>query len=97
MLDRIIAEIVAAAARGPSSSGVDLPITPSKRTGTMRKKDISREPAVALRQLTTRAFASLFAEIMIKAAVPAKEKDKAVLEERKVRFVELFLSKDAET
>ena len=95
MLDRILNEIVAGSSQGPDPASIELPMSPSKRGGSIKKKDISKDPAVALRQITARAFASLFGEAMIRAPVPGKEKDKAILAERKTRLVEMFLTKDA--
>ena len=92
MMDRIINEIAAASSQRPDTSAVDLPTSPLKRTGTIRKKDISKEPVTALRQITSRAYASIFAEAMIWAPIPQKEKDRTALQERKTRLIELFIT-----
>ena len=94
MLDRIINEIVAGTSQVPEKTNIELPISPAKRGGSMRRKEISKDPAIALRQITVRAFASTFGEAMIRVSEPSKEKDKAVLAERRTRLVEMFLSKE---
>lgn len=94
MLDRILNEIVAGTPQVTEKANVELPVSPAKRGGSMRRKEISKDPAIALRQITARAFASTFGEAIVRTPEPSKEKDKAVLAERRTRLVEMFLSKD---
>ncbi|GAB7343763.1 hypothetical protein MBLNU457_1737t1 [Dothideomycetes sp. NU457] len=94
MLDRILNEIVAGTPQGSEKPNFELPASPAKRGGSMRRKEISKNPAIALRQITARAFASMFGEAMIRAPEPSKGRDKAVLAERRTRLVEMFLNKD---
>ena len=93
MLDRIVREVVSTSDQNPNSKTVQLSGLLGRR-GPWSKKSLSKDPATAFRQSISLSQAKTFAEAMIRAPVPTKDKDKAILEERKIRFVDLFLPKD---
>lgn len=93
MLDRIIGEL-ANASRQPNDANQNGVLKMPKAVPVMRKKDISKDAAVAFRQTTTRALAAFFGDAMISGPTLSKDKDKAIFQERKIRLVSIFLSKD---
>jgi len=94
MLDRIVNEVASAHMSQDSSHPKPEPASYMRPAALIRRKTMSKDPGVAYRQMLVRAVAAIFAPIMIRAPVPSKEKDRAGLEERKMRMIELFLSKD---
>ncbi len=55
------------------------------------KGRLSHDPVIAKRQQVERAFAAAFAEVIIRAPVPSRDKEKRTLEGRKREVVEVFL------
>ena len=95
MLDRIVSEVASAHNALQSEKQNQPEIASYIRAGAiLRRKTLSKDPAVAYRQVLVRAMAATFAPLIIRAPVPGKDKEKAVLEDRKMRIIELFLSKD---
>lgn len=92
MLERIINEIVTSTTQARELKDKDLPKMQSPTRGTLKRMNTSKDVPTAFRQITLRAMASTFADPVIRTPAPVKEKDKTVLEERKVRFIELFLN-----
>jgi phosphatidylinositol-bisphosphatase len=74
-------------------ASIDLPASPKVH---VRRRTLSRVPAVAIRQLIVRNYAVVFAAAMFRAKEEGKmkEKEKVASRERMVRVVELFLSSD---
>ena len=72
-------------------TSIDLPASPEVK---VRRRTLSKVPEVALRQLITRNYAVVFADVLFRCKEEArmKEKDKAARKERMVRVVELFLN-----
>ncbi|KAI9875742.1 MAG: hypothetical protein M1830_008052 [Pleopsidium flavum] len=65
---------------------------PSTDTGSRgRARTLSQDPVIARRQQIERTFATTFAEVMIRAPVAMKEKEKKASEERRKEVVEVFL------
>lgn len=97
MLDRIVNEVASAhaALRNQERNKPDAAIASLIRPGALiRRKTWNKDPAVAHRQILARAMASLFAPLVIRSPIPVKDKDKLALDDRKIKVIELFLSKD---
>ena len=94
MLDRIISEVASAHMLQDSSHPKPEPASYMRPAALIRRRTMSKDPGAAYRQMLVRAVAAIFAPVMIRAPVPSKEKDRAGLEERKIRMIELFLSKE---
>lgn len=97
ILDRIVAEV--------ASSHTALLATQDRKpqpeiasyirpAALIRRKMLHKDPATAHRQVLVRAMASAFAPLIIRASVPGRDKEKAALEDRKMKMIELFLSRD---
>ncbi|PSK56670.1 Inositol polyphosphate 5-phosphatase OCRL-1 [Elsinoe australis] len=93
MLDRIIQEQVSSTLRSAEKNEFQIP-QPLKRTNSLSKKEMSKEPKVAYRQIITRKIAEIFGNAIIKTAEPEKAKEKAALDERKAKLLDLFLVRD---
>lgn len=95
MLDRITNEVASSnndnAQDKPLPSEAPVSLHPG---ALVRRLTFNKEAVVTRRQTVIHTFASIFAANMIRAPVPARERDKAALEDRKVRVIELFLKKD---
>ena len=87
MLDRMVQEL----ATGGGQSAVTEPRMPA-RTGSMRRRNFNKDPDAAFRQMTCQALAAVLGEAMIRAPTPTKEKDKTILQDRKIKFMTLFLT-----
>jgi phosphatidylinositol-bisphosphatase len=76
-------------------TSVDLPASPEVK---VRRRTLSKVPEVAIRQLISRNYATIFADVLFrcKEEVKMKEKDKLARKERMVRVIELFLNTDDE-
>ncbi|KAI9807396.1 MAG: hypothetical protein M1833_000141 [Piccolia ochrophora] len=88
MLSRVINEIVPLPSRQSESGEVASPAAKSART---RAKSLSHDPVLAKRQRTQRAYARVFADVVIRADLPAKDKEKKAEAERREGVVALFL------
>ncbi|KAH8724788.1 Endonuclease/exonuclease/phosphatase [Phaeosphaeriaceae sp. PMI808] len=69
---------------------MDLPASPEVK---VRRRTLSKVPAVAIRQLIVKNYAVVFADAMFKGKedVRMRERDRAVRKERMTRVVEMFL------
>lgn len=96
MLDRVTNEVASTSKDNSQDKPPPPPEAPvSLHPGALvRRLTFNREAVVTRRQTVIRTFASTFAPTMIRSPIPAREKDKAALEDRKLRVVELFLTKD---
>ncbi|KAF2218783.1 Endonuclease/exonuclease/phosphatase [Elsinoe ampelina] len=92
MLDRIIQEQVASTLRSAEKEDFKIP-PPLKRTGSLSKKKMSREPKVAYRQIIVREMAEIFGRAAVRTP-EVKGKEKAVVEERRRGVLEMFLTKE---
>lgn len=94
MLRRIIIEVANAA----DSSGQDeveskdksIPSPP--KASRLRRNILSKIPRVARRQLMSKSYADIFADIIVKAPKPAREKALKVKRSKKQHFLELFIT-----
>ncbi|KAL1302549.1 hypothetical protein AAFC00_002931 [Neodothiora populina] len=80
----------AAAAAQPAPALPPLYLRPA---ALVRWKATSKDPLVSHRETLVRAMSSIFAPIIIRSPVPVKDKEKAALDERKMKVMELFLAK----
>lgn len=98
MLDRIVGEVTSnhdTVRKAAEEQDKPEPVSTYMRAGALiRRKSVRQDPAAARRQVLVRGLATLFAPALIRASVPARDKEKSVLEERKMKMIELFLSKD---
>ncbi|KAI9700315.1 MAG: hypothetical protein M1836_002330 [Candelina mexicana] len=62
-------------------------IAPLHRPASAKGQD----PMIVRRQQVDRAFAAIFADVIVRAPAPTREKEKRALEERKREVVEVFL------
>lgn len=93
MLDRIVNEITSGSGQFQLDSESALPRMPNA-VPAIKKKDLSKDLAVACRQIVTRALAAVVSDAMIRAPTPTKDRDKATYVERRIRLVSIFLTKD---
>lgn len=91
MLDRIVHEIISASHdnkewldKAPDSSFQAA--IPEK----LRRKNLAKEPGIARKQVLVRGLAVCFSKAMVRSKEASKEKERVAIEERKVRFLELF-------
>ncbi|PNS15470.1 Inositol polyphosphate 5-phosphatase OCRL-1 [Sphaceloma murrayae] len=94
MLDRVVQEQVASTLRSAEKDDFQIP-KPIKRTNSLSKKEMSREPKIAYRQIITRKMADIFGKAVIRTPEPGKAKEKAALDDKKAKLLELFLLKDS--
>lgn len=96
MLDRITNEVASTNKDSLQDKPPPPPEAPvSLHPGALvRRLTFNREAVVTHRQTVIHTFATVFATSMIRSSTPAREKDRAALEDRKVRVIELFLRKD---
>ncbi|KAI9712876.1 MAG: hypothetical protein M1812_006745 [Candelaria pacifica] len=72
----------------PLHRPADISVSPKAKG---RARALSHDPMIAKRQQVDRAFAAIFANAIIRAPVPNREKEKRTQEERKREVVEVFL------
>ncbi|KAF4547954.1 Hypothetical protein D9617_33g038180 [Elsinoe fawcettii] len=93
MLDRIVQEQVASTLRSAEKADFQIP-PPLKRTGSLRKKDMSKIPRVAYRQIITHEMADIFGKAVVRTPDIDKAKERAAMEERRTKLIELFLTRE---
>ena len=86
MLARVASEIAPLPSLPPTPS---TPKTPDRLLGRVR--GLSQDPDLTRRQQIDRKFADVFASIMIRADLPAKGRDRKVMEEKRRQVIEVFL------
>ncbi|PSN71611.1 DNase I-like protein [Corynespora cassiicola Philippines] len=95
MLQNIATQITEASKPKPDTprASTDLPSSP---TVSVRRKTLSKVPAVAIRQLIDKNYATVFADVMFRSTNldKMKERDRAVRRERMIKFMELFLDEE---
>ena len=95
VLQNITNQIAEASKPDPASPrpSTELPASPR---ASVRRRTLSKVPDIALRQLIHRNYATVFADVLFRAAGTEKmrEKDRAVRKERMIRIVELFLKNE---
>jgi phosphatidylinositol-bisphosphatase len=86
MLARVANEIA------PLPSIPPTPLTP-KTPDTLlgRSRALSHDPVISRRQQIDRKFAEIFANVMIKAPLPVKAKEKKLEQDKRSRVIEVFL------
>ncbi|KAF2755907.1 DNase I-like protein [Pseudovirgaria hyperparasitica] len=90
MLSRLMSELSTYRA---SSKEPGIPNSPKKTPSHLPRKSLSLDPQHARTQIVRRSLAALFADMMVRMEDPDKGKDKErkMRQDRRVRFVEVFL------
>ena len=86
MLARVVNEIAPLPSLPPTPS---TPKSPDALLG--RARGFSQSPVIARRQQIDRKFGEIFANVMIKASLPAKAKDVKIEQDKRCRIIEVFL------
>ena len=66
------------------------PKTPDRLLG--RTRALSQDPAFAKRRQVERKFAEVFSNVMVKGSLPARGRERMVVEEKRRKVVEVFLT-----
>lgn len=92
MMERIVMEVMTAIQHNNAALLLKQP-SEAGMTSTVARKILSKNSKDAWKQVLNRGLAEVFARAMVRAGrVPEKEKERTALDERKIRFLEMFLN-----
>lgn len=91
MLSRMISEITSAQTTIVPSSPKKNDALPASTRATVRRKTLSADPAVARRQLIEKEYAAIYGDILIKAPLPTRDKERRAALDRRQHIIEIFL------